>query len=45
MNAEYMGQKILFKTNLFGKHYYWMQDGDGTIYLAKVGEDGLPDFS
>jgi len=41
----YMGQEVLFKTVLFDKEYFWMKDGDGVIYLAKVGEDGLPDFS
>jgi len=40
----YMGQEILFRTILFGKSYFWMKDGDGTIYLAKE-VDGLPDFS
>lgn len=29
-------------TWLFGKEYYWLRDVDGTIYLAHVGEDGLP---
>lgn len=42
--ATYMGQKILFQTVLFGKSYYWMEDGDGTTYLAKVGENGEPVF-
>jgi len=41
----YMGQKILFLTTLFGKEYFWMQDMDGTTYLARVGKDGFPDFS
>lgn len=41
----YMGQEILFLTNLFDKEYYWMKDGDGTIYLTHVGDDGTPDFS
>lgn len=45
MVDEYMGQKVLGLTELFGKDYYWMQDRDGTIYLVKVGEDGLPSFS
>lgn len=40
----YMGQKVLFQTFLFGKPYFWMQDGDGVVYLAK-NKDGLPDFS
>lgn len=42
--ATYFGQRVLFATNLFGKDYFWMQDGDGTVYLAKE-TDGLPDFS
>lgn len=47
----YMGQIILGQTYLprhpamKGKLYFWMQDGDGVVYLAKVGEDGRPDFS
>jgi len=44
----YMGQKIHYQTVLFGKRYFWMEDGEGTIYLAKakpeygvsVGADG-----
>jgi hypothetical protein len=36
---------MLALTELFGKAYFWMQDIEGTIYLAKVGEDGLPDFT
>jgi hypothetical protein len=43
--SEYAGQKLLFATNLFGKTYFWMEDGDGTTYLVRVGEDGLPDFT
>ena len=39
-----MGQKVQFRTTLFGKDYFWMQDGDGTVYLAKE-KDGLPDLS
>lgn len=42
---DYMNQKILFRTNLFGKEYYWMEDYEGTTYLVKSGEDGLPDFT
>lgn len=41
----YMGQKVLYLTTLFGKQYFWMQDGDGVVYLAKVGDDGQPDFT
>lgn len=40
--SEWMGQKILFDTHLFGKNYYWMQDGDGTIWLALMDEYGTP---
>jgi len=33
--AQYwMGQKILFQSTLFGKEYFFMQDHDGTIWLA-----------
>lgn len=39
-----MGQKVQFRTELFGKSYFWMQDGDGTVYLAKD-VDGVPDFT
>ena len=31
-------------TQLFGKNYYWMKDGDGTLYLAHMNEDGEPSF-
>lgn len=47
----YMGQEILGLTYLprhpamKGREYYWMKDGDGVVYLAKVGEDGRPDFT
>lgn len=41
---EFMGQKVLFQTVLFGRSYFWMEDGDGTIYLVKE-KDGLPDFT
>jgi hypothetical protein len=41
----YLGQEILASTVLFGKEYYWMKDGDGTIYLVKIGPTGEPDFS
>lgn len=41
----YLNQKILYSTMLFGKQYYWMQDGDGTVYLAHINEDGTPDFA
>ena len=47
----WMNQKILSKTYLpaggwaKGREYYWMEDADGTQYLAKIGEDGNPDLS
>ena len=41
----WMGQKVDLLTVLFGKEYYWLRDGDGTVYLAKVGKDGLPNLS
>lgn len=44
-NTTWKGQKVLFYTELFGKEYYWMQDIDGTIYLARVGKDGFPDLT
>lgn len=43
--TKWMNQRVEFLTMLFGKEYYWMRDGDGTIYLARVGKDGLPDLS
>ena len=44
MTQTYMGQKVLMYTEIAGKNYFWMQDGDETIYLVKE-IDGLPDFS
>jgi hypothetical protein len=38
-------QEVLFQTHLFGKDYFWMKDGDGTVYLAKIDENGNPDLS
>lgn len=38
-------QKVLFRTELFGREYYWLQDTDDTIYLAKMDENGNPDLS
>jgi hypothetical protein len=38
------GQEVRFRTELFGKTYYWMVDGDGTTYLTPEGEDGQPSF-
>lgn len=51
--STYMGQKVLFETSLFGKNYFWMQDGDRVIYLAKakptkgfsLSPDGLKEFN
>lgn len=42
---KWFTQTVLFKTHLFGKDYFWMQDVDGTVYLAKVDENGNPDLS
>lgn len=33
---KYFSQTILFQTHLFGKEYFWMEDVDGTTYLAKA---------
>lgn len=44
MKQTYMGQTILSPTELFGKAYFWMRDGDGIIYLVKE-TDGIPDLS
>lgn len=41
--STYMGQVVLFQTSLFGKSYFWMQDGDEIIYLVKE-IDGKPSF-
>jgi hypothetical protein len=38
-------QQVLMETYLFGKSYYWMQDTEGTIYLAKNDANGNPDLS
>jgi hypothetical protein len=45
LKGEWAGQAIEFKTELFGRDYYWMRDLDSTIYLAKVGVNGNPDLS
>ena len=48
---KWFTQTILFKTYLpaggwaKGREYFFMQDVDGTIYLAKVDENGNPDLS
>jgi len=36
-------QKVKYKTVLFGKQYFWMQDVDGTLYLLPS-KDDQPDF-
>jgi hypothetical protein len=41
---KYFTQTVLFKTHLFGKDYFWMEDVDGTTYLAHESEDGLPEI-
>jgi hypothetical protein len=38
----WMTQEVLFDTWLFGKHYVWMKDVDGTIWLAKLDEENNP---
>lgn len=40
--TKWLTQKVEFMTTLFDKDYYWMQDVDGSTYLAKVGKDGTP---
>lgn len=42
--TEFRGQKMLHLTELFGKNYYWMQDGDGVVYLCAIDEEGNPKF-
>ena len=44
LSGTIAGQKFLFSTELFGKSYFWMEDGDGTIYLVKD-NNGTPDFT
>ena len=39
------GQRLLYKTILFNKTYFWLKDIDGTHYLLPEGEDGKPDFT
>lgn len=41
---RYFTQTVLFKTHLFGKDYFWMEDVDGTTYLVHENEDGLPEI-
>jgi hypothetical protein len=43
-NANYAGQKVKFLTVLFDKHYFWMEDIDGTTYLLRAVEDKNSDF-
>lgn len=33
------GCKLLFKTELFGKRYVWMQDRAGSIFLERIPAD------
>jgi hypothetical protein len=40
----YAGQEVLFETTLFGKPYVWFKDIDGTIYLVRLNEEGVPQF-
>ena len=42
--SRWHNQRVEFLTSLFGKEYYWMRDGDGTVYLARVGKDGNPEL-
>lgn len=42
--TKFLTQTILYKTVLFGKEYYWMQDIDGTIYLTTITERGTPEL-
>jgi hypothetical protein len=41
---KYFTQTVLFKTHLYGKYYFWMEDVDGHLYLVHEDEDGLPDL-
>lgn len=39
---KWWSQKILFMTEIVGKKYFWMEDVDGHIYIAKaVKHEGL----
>ena len=42
--TKWHSQRVEFLTFLFGKEYYWMRDGDGTVYLARVGKNGNPEL-
>lgn len=44
LKGTFAGHKVLFGTNLFGRNYFWMQDPEGVVYLARNTE-GKPDFS
>jgi len=44
-DLDFMGQKVICKTELFGKEYYYMRDHDGSVYLVRIGENGYPDFT
>ena len=41
---KFYSQTILGTTTLFGKEYVWLQDVDGTVYLAHIDEFGQPDL-
>lgn len=41
----YFTQKMIALTELFGREYYWMEDTDGTLWLAQVDENGNPDLT
>lgn len=40
----WMGQTVVFPgvVEKWGKPYAWLQDGDGTIYMVRLDEDGQP---
>lgn len=40
----HQGHRVHGNTFLFGKHYFWMEDPEGTIYLARE-RDGIPSLS
>lgn len=44
-NRMYATQKITARAEFYGKSYFWMEDIDGTIYLVREDENGIPDLS
>lgn len=42
---QYLGQTVLFITYHFDKEYIWLKDGDGTHYMVRTDDYGLPSFS